>query len=98
MAKYEVIRPWHGVKSGQVLDMAKLHPALKPNVRPLRGEAAGLEVATPSAGTGGDKKPPTKGEIAVRLKELGVQFDGRQSVAELAALLPDGDPLKPATE
>lgn len=92
MAKYEVIRPWHGVKKGAVVDLKHLHPALKANVRPLGGEAAELVPATPSS------KPPNKGEIAKRLKELEIEFDGRQSAAELLALLPDGDPLKPAAE
>lgn len=92
MAKYEVIRPWYGVKAGQIVSLPKLHPALKPNVRPLRGEAAELVPATPVG------KPAGKGAIAKRLKELEIEFDGRQSVAELAALLPDGDPLKPVAE
>lgn len=96
MAKYEVIRPWHGVKSGQIVELGKLHPALKSNVRPLRGEAAELVPATPSASASGKK--PTKGEIAKRLKELEIDFDGRKSGEELSELLPDGDPLKPAIE
>lgn len=96
MAKYEVIRPWHGVKVGQIVELAKLHPALRANVRPLRGQAAELVPATPSAPAGGKK--PTKGEIAKRLKELEIEFDGRKNAEELAELLPDGDPLKPATE
>ena len=94
--KYEVIRPWHGVKLGQIVNLPELHPALKSNVRPLRGEAAELVPATPKAATG--SKPASKGEIAKRLKELEIKFDGRGSAEELAALLPDGDPLKPATE
>lgn len=92
--KYEVIRPWHGVALGAVVDLKHLHPALKANVRPLHGEAAELVPATPGAGA----KPPTKGEIAKRLKELEIEFDGRKSAEELVALLPDGDPLKPAAE
>jgi hypothetical protein len=75
-----------------VVDLKHHHPALKANVRPLGGGAAELVPATPSS------KPPTKGEIAKRLKELEIEFDGRQSAAELLALLPDGDPLKPAAE
>lgn len=94
MAKYEVIRPWHGVSKGAVVDLKHLHPALKANVRPLGSEAAELVPAISGAGN----KPPTKGEIAKRLKELEIEFDGRQSAAELLALLPDGDPLKPAAE
>lgn len=94
--KYEVIRPWHGVSRGDVVEIKELHPALKSNVRPVKGEAAELVPATPDAGNGG--KAPTKGDIAKRLKELSIEFDGRKSGEELAALLPDGDPLKPATE
>lgn len=93
--KYIVIRPWYGVEKGAIVDLKHLHPALKTNVRPIGGEAAELVPATPSA-TG--NKPPTKGEIAKRLKELGIEFDGRKSAEELAALLPDGDPLKPVAE
>ncbi len=96
MAKYEVIRPWHGVSRGDVVELKQLHPALKANVRPLRGQAAELVPATPSASASGKK--PTKGEIAKRLKELEIGFDGRKNAEELAELLPDGDPLKPATE
>ena len=96
MAKYEVIRPWHGVQVGQIVNLDKLHPALKSNVRPLRGEVAELVPATPNASTG--SKVPTKGEIAKRLKELEIKFDGRLGAEELAALLPDGDPLKPAAQ
>lgn len=94
--KYEVIRPWHGVKAGQIVELAKLHPALKANVRPLRGQAAELVPATPSASTG-DKKP-SKADIAKRLKELDIDFDGRKNAEELVELLPDGDPMKPTTE
>ena len=92
--KYIVIRPWHGVEKGAVVDMKHLHPALETNVRPIGGEAAELVPATPGSGS----KPPTKGAIAKRLKELGIEFDGRKSAEELAALLPDGDPLKPVAE
>ncbi|AZV93585.1 glycoprotein [Pseudomonas sp. S 311-6] len=62
MAKYEVIRPWHGVKAGQIVELAKLHPALKSNVRPLRGEAAELVPATPEAGTTKRVRPPKETE------------------------------------
>lgn len=96
MMKYEIIRPWHGTKAGDVVEMEKLHPALKSHVRPLKGAAAELVPATPAAGTG--SKAPVKGDIAKRLKELGIDFDGRKSADELAELLPDGDPLKVVTE
>lgn len=53
MAKYEVVRPWFGVKVGDVVDFKELHPALKSNVRLMKGEAGGeLKPATPDAGTG----------------------------------------------
>lgn len=32
MAKYQVIRAWHGVSVGQVVELKELHPALKANV------------------------------------------------------------------
>jgi hypothetical protein len=41
MAKYEVVRPWFGVKVGQVVELKELHPALKSNVRLMNGEAGG---------------------------------------------------------
>lgn len=94
--KYEVIRPWHGVKAGDVVTFKKLHPALRANVRPLHGQAAELVPATPYTLTG-DKKP-AKADITKRLKELDIEFDGRKSAEELAELLPDGDPLKVATK
>lgn len=93
MPKYEVTRAWHGVSVGDVVELEQLHPALKSNVRLIRGEAAGvLDPATPAAAT------LNKGEVAKRLKELRIEFDGRKGAEELAALLPDGDPLKPRAE
>lgn len=94
MAKYEVVRAWHGVKVGDVVETDKLHPALKPNVRLLSGDVVKLTPATPSAAAGG----PNKGDVAKRLKELGIKFDGRGSLEDLQALLPEGDPLKPKAE
>ena len=41
--KYEIVRPWHGVKMGDVVELKKLHPALKANVRPLKGQAAMID-------------------------------------------------------
>lgn len=35
MAKYQVVRAWHGVTVGQVVEMAHVHPSLKANVIPL---------------------------------------------------------------
>lgn len=85
--KYEVIRPWHGVKKGDVVTLKSLHPSLKPNVRPI-SEAASLEVATPGAPSApADGKPL----IIARLKELKIGFDGRKGADDLAALLPEGE-------
>ena len=97
MAKYEVVRPWFGVKAGQVVEIDSLNRALKSNVRLLVGEVAELTPATPGA-TSGVEKSATKKEVAERLKELDIKFDGRASLEELIALLPDGDSLKPASE
>ncbi|MEQ9888838.1 glycoprotein [Pectobacterium zantedeschiae] len=58
MQKYEVIRPWHGVKSGDVVELATLHPALESNVRLLVGEVTGeLSPATPEATSGKRGRP-----------------------------------------
>ncbi|HGB5815656.1 TPA: glycoprotein [Salmonella enterica subsp. enterica serovar Thompson] len=57
MAKYEVVRPWFGVKVGDVVDIKELHPALKSNVRLMRGEAGSdLTPATPEAKSGRPSK------------------------------------------
>lgn len=34
--KYEVIRAWHGVEVGDVIETDKLHYALKAHVRPIK--------------------------------------------------------------
>jgi len=90
MPKYEVIRPWNGVEEGDVVELAKLHPALKANVRAVKGQAAELEPATP-AGTSNKERQLDKGVIAKRLKELEIEFDGRKGADDLAALLPEGE-------
>ena len=36
MAKYEVVRPWFGVKIGDVVELKDLHPALRSNVRLMK--------------------------------------------------------------
>ncbi|OAE52873.1 glycoprotein [Achromobacter insolitus] len=58
MPKYEVIRPWHGVKAGDVLELSRVHPALKSNVRQLGSEAAELVAATPEASMPRRGRPP----------------------------------------
>lgn len=89
MAKYEVIRPWHGVTVGDVVDFESLHPALKANVRLMRGEAGTvLTLATPGAGNDGKSR---KEIIADRLKELGIEFKGTLGAEKLSELLPEGE-------
>ncbi|EBR9160908.1 hypothetical protein AAH354_001968 [Citrobacter sedlakii] len=89
MAKYEVVRPWFGVKIGDVVELKELHPALKSNVRLMRGEAGGeLSPATPDAGTDAKSR---KEIVAARLTELGIEFKGNLGAEKLSELLPDGE-------
>lgn len=89
MAKYEVIRPWHGVSLGDVVEFEKLHPALKSNVRLMRGEAGGeLKPSTPEGGTEAKSR---KEIIQARLGELGIDFKGTLGADKLSELLPDGE-------
>lgn len=63
MAKYEVIKSWHGVKSGEVVDIETLHPSLKPHVRPIQEADAGeLIPATPNATSGKSRKTKQESE------------------------------------
>ncbi|WP_026384705.1 hypothetical protein [Achromobacter xylosoxidans] len=55
-----------------------------------------LTPATPGSTDVNEKD--RKALIVARLKELKVEHDGRKGADELAALLPDGDPLKPAAK
>jgi hypothetical protein len=87
--KYEVIKPWHGVKEGDVFEFETVHPSLKPHLRKLSGKAATeLVPATPSAGT---DKQARKDAIAKRLDELGIEYKGTLGADKLAELLPDGE-------
>lgn len=89
MAKYEVVRAWFGVKVGQVVELKELHPALKSNVRMMKGEAGGeLKPATPDSGTGEKSR---KEVIQTRLTELGIEFKGNLGAEKLSELLPDGE-------
>lgn len=111
--KYEVVRPWHGVALGAIVELGEpVHPSLKSHVRPLKGDVARLVAATPApvqqdpvqtddpADTSESQKDPeivlvrNKANVAKRLKELGINFDGKASLEELAAMLPEGDSLK----
>ncbi|AXF76058.1 hypothetical protein LU604_10890 [Erwinia tracheiphila] len=87
--KYEVVRPWHGVSAGDVVQLEKVHPSLKSHVRKLSDKAsAQLVPATPDATA---DKQARKEKIAARLKELGVEFKGTLGADRLAELLPDGE-------
>lgn len=89
MAKYEVVRPWFGVKVGDVVELKELHPALKSNVRLMKGEAGGeLKPATPDAGIGEKSR---KEIIQDRLTQLGIEFKGILGAEKLSELLPDGE-------
>nr|WP_315528290.1 hypothetical protein [uncultured Achromobacter sp.] len=57
-------------------------------------QSGNLTPATPGAADLNEKD--RKALIVARLKELKVEHDGRKGADELATLLPDGDPLKPA--
>lgn len=83
--KYEVIKPWHGVAVGDVVQLDKVHPSLKSHVRKLSDKAsAELTPATPNATS-------RKEAIAARLTELGIEFKGNLGADRLAELLPDGE-------
>ncbi|WP_444878426.1 hypothetical protein ACSR9G_01800 [Citrobacter koseri] len=89
MAKYEVVRPWFGVKVGDVVELEELHPVLKSNVRLMKGEAGGeLTPSTPDAGTDTRSR---KEVILDRLTELGIEFKGNLGAEKLSELLPDGE-------
>lgn len=78
--KYEVIRPWHGVAKGSVVELESVHPALAAHVRKLSPAAAA--VLTPAVAS------LDKDAIKEQLTAAGVEFDARKSAAELAKLLP----------
>lgn len=89
MAKYEVVRPWHGVKIGDVVEMEELHQALKSNLRLMNGEAGGtLTPATPAAGSDAKYR---KEAIIARLDELGIEHKSNLGIEKLSELLPDGE-------
>ncbi len=88
MAKYEVVRPWFGVKVGDVVELKDLHPALKSNVRLMKGEAGGeLKPATPDAGTS-ENLAKRLFRTALLSWELSSKAPGAEKLSEL---LPDGE-------
>lgn len=100
-AKYVLLRKIIGAEvllPGAVVELSPeqaVHPLYRTRVRKA-DDGIELAPATPNAVSGSAEQ--AKGEVAGRLKELGIKFDGRKSADELAALLPDGDPLKPAAK
>lgn len=87
--KYEVVKPWHGVALGDVVELGKVHPSLKPHVRKLSDKAAAeLVPATPVAGT--DNKARKEAVIA-RLDALGIEHKGNLGLERLTELLPEGE-------
>lgn len=87
MAKYEVVRPWHGVSAGDIVDLKEVHPSLKSHVRLMKGAVAELVPATPTQ----TKETDRKSVIVARLKELEIKFDGRKGADDLSVLLPEGE-------
>lgn len=87
--KYEVVKPWHGVALGDVVELGKVHPSLKSHVRKLSDKAAAeLLPATPGAGT--DNKARKEAVIA-RLDALGIEHKGNTGTEKLTELLPEGE-------
>jgi len=87
--KYEVIKPWHGVAKGDVVELKEVHASLKSHVRKLSDKAsAQLTPATPSATSEAKER---KEKIAARLTELGIEFKGNLGADKLAELLPEGE-------
>lgn len=64
MTRYEVIRPWHGVRAGDVVELEVLHPSLRASVRPVRSATnVQLVPATPGAGVpAGSGERPDDGD------------------------------------
>ena len=88
--KYIVEIPWVGVKKGAIVEFAKLHPALKANVKPLSEEVA-AQLTPATTGATSEKvniDTSDKKQVKAKLEELGIEFDGRASLEDLVKLLP----------
>ena len=90
--RYEVVRPWIGGPSaGEVFELEKpINKAFLSNVKSTSRDGAKLTPATPAA-VCRKLEGKDKGVIIERLKELKIDYDGRKSADELAALLPEGE-------
>ena len=87
--KYQVIRPWHGVKIGDVVEFEKLHPSLKSHVIKLSVSSAGY--FSPASSDAGTDAKTRKEAIIKRLEELGIEHKGNLGVERLSELLPEGE-------
>jgi hypothetical protein len=87
--KYEVIKPWHGVAKGDVVELNTVHPSLKSHVRKLSDKAS--SALTPATPTATSDNKARKDAITARLDELGIEHKGNLGVEKLSELLPDGE-------
>lgn len=78
MAKYQVVRAWHGVTVGQVVEMEKVHSSLKANVIPL------AQVA-PAADEAGDLLKQAQAEIDAMREQAQAELAQRVEEAKKEA-------------
>lgn len=78
MAKYQVVRAWHGVIVGQVVEMEKVHPSLKANVIPL------TQVA-PASDEAGDLLKQAQTEIDAMREQAQAELAQRVAEAQQEA-------------
>lgn len=74
MAKYRVIRAWHGVSVGQVVEMEDIHPSLKPNVVAVVDAGAQVDEA-------GDLLKRAQAEVDAMRKQAEAEVAQRVSEA-----------------
>lgn len=87
MALYEIVRPWHGVNKGDVIELDKVHFALESHVKSA-SKGVTLAPATPEAAS---EPKDRKSTIQARLTELGIEYKGTLGVDKLTELLPEGE-------
>lgn len=82
MAKYRVVRPWHGVSAGQVVDLDVVHPSILSNVTPA------IEVGL-DAGEADDALARARAEIEALHRqaetELAQRIEGAREQAKAEA-------------
>lgn len=79
MARVETIKVYRGGERGW-------HFINKTDFDPERHQEFGVEPVVDDEGDSGPEEP-TKEELHAKLKELGVEFDGRMGLAKLQELL-----------